>query len=514
MGRAGRDGLPSACHLLLQREDAILQHSLSHSMELSRIQIAALLMKVFQLSDAAPTADRSDMRGFLSQFPLQPQVSLLLEPLEATMDISSTVVETIMSVLELPPYNLVVIEGTHFDTIKGRFRMSAEALAKEDILVAALVACNTYKSPKSGTDIDFAGSSSSSGGGRAGGDGMSDAYGLGLDSSASASNRGVIGEDSTGLYKLQKSGVLEYKLQDSALYVRALPTAHTSSAHHFEVYCRASAGNRALTPPELKQRYFEWVWQVADAVHGSLLKIAVGGSHRIVDMWKATSTIAHFTARCAVKTLPAPGIVASKTESKGKAAEVEGPRLSPASVHSAAQSLLGYVISDADGGTAGSDVGAENSLDREMLNLYLSTPGPFELSLHAPEPASTTAKDAGASVIKLRSSVRNGVNVLQRDPSMLTAVNTILKSCVGLLTHQSRLDVTAQSDGGQHAPSVQYAKKELLALCMCRVLHALPTRLLPAIAWRDRSDAWGSFKNVEFEALYAYILEQLTTVGK
>jgi hypothetical protein len=149
-----------------------------------------------------------------------------------------------------------------------------------------------------------------------------------------------------------------------------------------------------------------------------------------------------------------------------------------------------------------------------MLDRYLSTPGPFELSLHAEE-ASTAGKgtSASASVAKLKAAVRDGVNVLQRDPSMLTAVNTILKSCVGLLTHQSRLDVSASSDRPT-APSVQLAKKELLALCMCRVLHALPTRLFPAIAWRDRSDAWGSFKNVEFEELYAFILEQLTAAGK
>ena len=46
-GRAGRDGLPAACHLLVGRDDAALQMSLAHSNRLAALQIAALLAQVF-----------------------------------------------------------------------------------------------------------------------------------------------------------------------------------------------------------------------------------------------------------------------------------------------------------------------------------------------------------------------------------------------------------------------------------------------------------------------------------
>jgi hypothetical protein len=551
MGRAGRDGLPSACHLLLNREDAIVQHSLSHSTELSRIQIAALLLQVFQLREHTDSATKTTggMGRYLTQAPFTTNVSLLLEQIESTIDISSAAVETILSILELPPFNVVVIEGTHFDSVKGRFRRSTEVLEKEDILIAAMVACNTYKPPKSESTVDFDFSEAGGNGDRSG---MNSSYGLGFDSSASAANRGVFGGDqaqdsgwqrdrraggsyggkiqefecsrlavatrcgltpdevSNGLYKLQKAGVLEYRLQDSALYVRTTPPAHSYDAYHFEGYCRQQAQQATA----VQQQYLQWLWYVADAVHSSLQRIATGGSQRIVDMWRATTTISQYT----VSTVVTPRIEAKRGHTSAKehpAIEHKASQHSPAEVHGAAQSLLSHVMSDADGcNSATTDVSADSNgtvdLSTRLVSEYLQATGPFEESLQTLTD-SVKGGDAKAAS-KLRERVRDCVNVLQRDPSLQTAVNTILKCAVRVLSAASSgLTTTSTVAGTNNAATVSAvtARRELQALCMCRIMHALPTRLLAAAAWRDRSEAWGCLKHVAFGELYAFVIELL-----
>jgi hypothetical protein len=553
MGRAGRDGLPSACHLLLNREDAIVQHSLSHSTELSRIQIAALLLQVFQLREHTDSATKTTggMGQYLAQAPFTTNVSLLLEQIESTIDISSAAVETILSILELPPFNLVVIEGTHFDSVKGRFRRSTEALEKEDILIAAMVACNTYKPPKSESAVDFDFSEAGGNGDRIG---MNSSYGLGFDSSASAANRGVFGGDqaqdsgwqrdrraggsyggkiqefecsrlavatrcgltpdevSNGLYKLQKAGVLEYRLQDSALYVRITPPAHSYDAYHFEGYCRQQHAQQATA---VQQQYLQWVWYVADAVHTTLQRIATGGSQRIIDMWRATTTISQYTVSTVVtpRKDTKPGYVSTKDP----ASEHKASQHSPAEVHGAAQSLLSHVMSDADGcNPATTDVSADNNgtgdLSTCLVSEYLQATGPFEESLQSP--TDSVKGDEAKAASKLRERVRDCVNMLQRDPSLLTAVNTILKCAVRVLSAaNSGQSMTSTATGldnvGKVAVSAVTARRELQALCMCRIMHALPTRLLAAAAWRDRSEAWGCLKHVAFGELYAFVIELL-----
>jgi hypothetical protein len=549
MGRAGRDGLPSACHLLLNREDAIVQHSLSHSTELSRIQIAALLLQVFQLREHtdSTTKTASAMGQYLTQAPFATSVSLLLEQIESTIDISSAAVETILSILELPPFNLVVIEGTHFDSVKGRFRRSTEVLEKEDILIAAMVACNTYKPPKSESTVDFDFSEAGGSGDRSG---MNSSYGLGFDSSASAANRGVFGGDqaqdsgwqrdrraggsyggkiqefecsrlavaarcgltpdevSNGLYKLQKVGVLEYRLQDSALYVRTTPPAHSYDAYHFEGYSHRHAQQASA----VQQQYLQWVWHVADAVHTTLQRIATGGSQRIVDMWRATTTISQYTESTVVT--PRKDTKTAHVSTKGDPAiEHKATQHKPAEVHGAAQSLLSHVMSDADGcntATTSADSNRTGDLSIRLVGEYRQATGPFEVSLQSP--IDSVKSEEAKAATKVRERVRDCVNMLQRDPSLLTAVNTILKCAVRVLTAASSgLATTSAVAGTDNSATVSAVtvRRELQALCMCRIMHALPTRLLAAAAWRDRSEAWGCLKHVAFGELYAFVLEQL-----
>ena len=47
MGRAGRDGDPAKCTLMLSQEDVTRQHSLSYSQTLGTLQILSLFRRLF-----------------------------------------------------------------------------------------------------------------------------------------------------------------------------------------------------------------------------------------------------------------------------------------------------------------------------------------------------------------------------------------------------------------------------------------------------------------------------------
>jgi hypothetical protein len=294
------------------------------------------------------------------------------------------------------------------------------------------------------------------------------------------------------------------------LYVRTTPPAHSSDAYHFEEYCR----HHALQATAVQQRYLQWVWYVADAVHTTLQRIATGGSQRIIDMWRATTTISQYTVSTVV-TPRKDTKTAHVSTNGGPVSEHKASQHSPAEVHGATQSLLSHVMSDADGcDTTNNDVSAGSNgtgdLSTRLVGEYLQATGPFEASLQTPTDGVEGGDAKAAS--KLRERVRDCVNMLQRDPSLLTAVNTILKCSVRVLTAASSgLATTSAFAGTNNAATVSAvtARRELQALCMCRIMHALPTRLLAAAAWRDRSEAWGCLKHVAFGELYAFVSEQL-----
>ena len=53
-GRAGRDGLPATCHLIVSRQDAEQQMSLAHANRLCQLQVAAMLLEVFVVPQKQP----------------------------------------------------------------------------------------------------------------------------------------------------------------------------------------------------------------------------------------------------------------------------------------------------------------------------------------------------------------------------------------------------------------------------------------------------------------------------
>ena len=160
-----------------------------------------------------------------------------------------------------------------------------------------------------------------------------------------------------------------------------------------------------------------------------------------------------------------------------------GSKLSGASVvalHEGVQSLLGFVMMDGEkeemtvesAQTSAQD--SVNSLAELMKSTLLSTPSPFkdsELNLSCGE---TNYRSCGdGSFVQVVS--RKCLFVERRTQS------------TGCEEHQSAQDATQSCSSSRSSGSVgksdenatiQQGKNELLALCICCILHALPTRLL------------------------------------
>ncbi|KAJ1436112.1 hypothetical protein B484DRAFT_393333, partial [Ochromonadaceae sp. CCMP2298] len=350
IGRAGRDGDPAACHLLLSKGDLSLQHSLGHSDRLSRLQVAALLLRVFVLeegagagSSAVPSSATSSSSS--SSPPLLSEVCLPLDSLEEAMDIPAAAAETLLSLLELPPFRLLSIKGQMFDSAVGRFRVAGpklQALAEGDRLVDAMLTLNRSKaqSPEENVEQMLRGGGGDGGAVAAMNSNGVAGYGLGFDCSSSAAYHTSTGssggsgwdrdrklsgsyggrildfsvsrlavallagltpeEVAGGLYSLQRRGLLEYKLQDNALHLLLPPaTAADQFRHHsLTAYCARRASSSSSSSgrgPSAQQLRLEWVWDLSGALHTRLLHINDTAAGRVVDMWRAGSTIADYT---------------------------------------------------------------------------------------------------------------------------------------------------------------------------------------------------------------------------
>ena len=270
-GRAGRDGKQAECHLLLNRDDLEQQHSLSFS---SRLAVA-------------------QVRGLLSRLSAQ-SCSISLHKAERELDLGDAAVETILSVLELPPLGLVTVEGTHFDVVSGQFRCSAgdlENLRKHDPIIKALLLLGTKAGAAAAAKKQLQTVAPPGGGG---GNGMSSSatYGFGVSGGfdedaategAEAYGRQPFGplsllrlanaagltrdECARGMHTLQARQLLEYKLSDPAVYVSV------SS----ELLSDGGAG-----VGDIAQR-------VTDTING----ISDLASSRTLDMWRLGAAVAN-----------------------------------------------------------------------------------------------------------------------------------------------------------------------------------------------------------------------------
>jgi hypothetical protein len=67
VGRAGRDGDPAKCTLLLSKEDVTRQHSLSHTQTLGTLQIMTLFRRLFVPAAASRGATQGEAIEFESE---------------------------------------------------------------------------------------------------------------------------------------------------------------------------------------------------------------------------------------------------------------------------------------------------------------------------------------------------------------------------------------------------------------------------------------------------------------
>eukprot|EP01038_Epipyxis_sp_PR26KG_P008848 gene8848-11939_t len=135
IGRAGRDGLSAKCSMLITKADAIKQHSLAQSNRITTAQIFMLLSHIFLTKH--PKRSPTDSARLRVQLPFN--------RLETLCDINSAGIETVLTVLELEPFQLIRMEGIHYDTINGSFRVTeveTNRVSQSNSLIAALLRLN------------------------------------------------------------------------------------------------------------------------------------------------------------------------------------------------------------------------------------------------------------------------------------------------------------------------------------------------------------------------------------
>lgn len=121
IGRAGRDGLVSNCHLFTSQEDYDMHSSMCYSSHLSKLQIVGLLRKLFQLQPE---------RGCDPGLVLNPTVMVEMDSVQNDLDISVSAIETVLTVLELAkPKSYLRVNNGHLDTIRGTIYLSRLLIA-------------------------------------------------------------------------------------------------------------------------------------------------------------------------------------------------------------------------------------------------------------------------------------------------------------------------------------------------------------------------------------------------
>jgi len=123
-GRAGRDGLPADCHLMLCQEDLFYMQSLTRSSSLCALNIAAVLSQIFpsggRTSTSTSTRPGATATAATST---QRQLAISYEATEAMSDVASAGVETILAVLEMAPFGFVDVQGAHYSRVRGHLNV-------------------------------------------------------------------------------------------------------------------------------------------------------------------------------------------------------------------------------------------------------------------------------------------------------------------------------------------------------------------------------------------------------
>jgi len=464
-GRAGRDGRAARCHLLLDRDDLEQQHSLSFSSRLCVLQVFGLLSRV-----VAP--------GFLSgEGGGGGCVAVPLGPAERDLDLSDSAVETILSVLELPPFGLLCVDGVHLDAVSGQFRCTAAKLVElrgHDPIVRALFALDKgLIDREQQREKASAPRAVVSGGGNGMGMGLGSwaTYGFGgdgaeADSDAAAESAAAYGrlpfgplsllrlsalagltrdECARGLHSLQGRSLLEYHLADPAVYVTVDSAA-------------ATAAHLGMGEDDAQQVA---IWELAERVTERINEINARASARTLDMWRLGATV----AECG------PGhqehissllchYMESLSGSNG-AMEEEVP--------SGATTDMGGLL--------------EAFEQKQVPLLYLPS--------HRAE-AALGGDGQGHGAKELERLLLDAV-VLRRDPRLSELLRLLGK-------------VAPAADS--LADQVQAESRVLAATYMSRVLHGIASSLMPAAHWRSHQ-LWGKYRGVNFDDVMRAVLGQM-----
>ena len=135
------------------QDEAVRQQSLVFSSSLCTMQIAAVLIRLFipltlsSTSTSTSTFPHMAKHGKSSDptnpLNLHSTVAIQVDQTELITDVPSAVIETICSILELSPFCLVEVEGTHLDTVTVKLKhitpTALQIAAATDCVLAALL---------------------------------------------------------------------------------------------------------------------------------------------------------------------------------------------------------------------------------------------------------------------------------------------------------------------------------------------------------------------------------------
>lgn len=78
----------------------------------------------------------------------------------------------------------------------------------------------------------------------------------------------------------------------------------------------------------------------------------------------------------------------------------------------------------------------------------------------------------------------------------------------GVGTGGSRRDLKSSTGLNYMTPLLEEGKRELLALLITRILHGLPSKLLPTSAWKDQTGGcWSKYRGKSFESLLKTVIQ-------
>jgi hypothetical protein len=108
-------------------------------MNICLLQVVSVMLKIFnpEISEERET----DIGTYQLRF--DSEVAVDFESLEEVADLSSSAVETILSIMELAPFSFLAVSNIRFDTIIGRIQsVSGQQTSSPDRVVAAIIQLN------------------------------------------------------------------------------------------------------------------------------------------------------------------------------------------------------------------------------------------------------------------------------------------------------------------------------------------------------------------------------------